>query len=191
MKWTSILQGASRSGGGTGSQQSERKVTRMQTTEIIVTVTIHKYERAEIGQARRWSGLRRWFAWLNPWTVAWYAFLTAAGGGLVQSRRGLCPAGAGLLRRRRRGAGPAPACAVLCVGGYHPGHHAGCEEPAVKRRKKPPKSPANATAWCALHERLMNDVYIRRRGCAMRMCKHLVWLKETGPPGGEKDAGTK
>lgn len=49
----------------------------MQTTEIIVTVTIHKYERAEIGQARRWSGLRRWFAWLNPWTVAWYAFLTA------------------------------------------------------------------------------------------------------------------
>jgi hypothetical protein len=51
----------------------------MQTTEIIVTVTIHKYERAEIGQARRWSGLRRWFAWLNPWTVAWYAFLTAAG----------------------------------------------------------------------------------------------------------------
>ncbi len=51
----------------------------MQTTEIIVTVTIHRYERAEIGQARRWVGLRRWFARLNLWTVAWYALLTVAG----------------------------------------------------------------------------------------------------------------
>ena len=54
-------------------------MTRVQTTEIIVTVTIHKYERAEIGQARRWAGLRRWLARLNPWTVAWYALLTVAG----------------------------------------------------------------------------------------------------------------
>lgn len=51
----------------------------MQTTEIIVTVTIHRYERAKIGQARRWAGLRRWFARLNPWAVAWYALLTVAG----------------------------------------------------------------------------------------------------------------
>lgn len=58
-------------------------------------------------------------------------------------------------------------------------------------KKKRSKPPANATAWCRLHERLMNDVYIRRRGCAMRMCKHLVWLKEDGPHGGEKDAGTE
>ena len=43
-------------------------------------------------------------------------------------------------------------------------------------KKKRSKPPANATAWCALHERLMNDVYIRRRGCVMRRCKHLHWL---------------
>lgn len=43
-------------------------------------------------------------------------------------------------------------------------------------KKKRGKKPANATAWCALHERLMNDVYIRRRGCVMRRCKHLKWL---------------
>lgn len=52
-------------------------------------------------------------------------------------------------------------------------------------KKKRSKPPANATAWCALHERLMNDVYIRRRGCVMRRCKHLNWLDAgTGPPGG-------
>lgn len=51
-------------------------------------------------------------------------------------------------------------------------------------KKKRSKPPANAKAWCALHERLMNDVYIRRRGCVMRRCKHLNWLDEgTGPPG--------
>lgn len=50
-------------------------------------------------------------------------------------------------------------------------------------KKKRSKPPANATAWCALHERLMNDVYIRRRGCVMRRCKHLKWLDVgTGPP---------
>jgi len=47
----------------------------------------------------------------------------------------------------------------------------------AKKKPKPRKPPANATAWCALHERLMNDLYIRRRGCAMRRCKHLKWLK--------------
>lgn len=53
-------------------------------------------------------------------------------------------------------------------------------------KKKRGKKPANATAWCALHERLMNDVYIRRRGCVMRRCKHLCWLDAgTGPPGKE------
>ena len=51
----------------------------MQTTEIIVTVTIHRCEQVRNGQARRRVGLRRWFARLNPWTVAWYALLTVAG----------------------------------------------------------------------------------------------------------------
>lgn len=47
-----------------------------------------------------------------------------------------------------------------------------------RKKQKPRKPPANATAWCLLHERLMNDVYIRRRGCVMRRCKHLNWLKD-------------
>ena len=51
----------------------------------------------------------------------------------------------------------------------------------MKKKPKPRKPPANATAWCALHERLMNDVYIRRRGCAMRMCKRLNWLDAREP----------
>lgn len=41
---------------------------------------------------------------------------------------------------------------------------------------KKKKQPANAAAWCGLHKRLMNYVYIRRRGCVMRQCKHLCWL---------------
>ena len=52
-----------------------------------------------------------------------------------------------------------------------------------KKKKKPPKNP---TAWCALHHRLMNDLYISRRGCVMRRCKHLNWMDEkpgAGPPG--------
>ena len=49
----------------------------------------------------------------------------------------------------------------------------------MSRKKRRRKTPANATAWCALHQRMMNDVYIRRRGCVMRRCKHLNWL-ETG-----------
>ncbi len=56
----------------------------------------------------------------------------------------------------------------------------------MKRRKQRSvsKPSANATAWCALHERLMNEVYIRRRGYVMRRCKHLKWLDAgTGPPG--------
>lgn len=46
----------------------------METTEIIVTVTIHRHERAQGGQARR-----QWITRLNAWTVAWYALLTVAG----------------------------------------------------------------------------------------------------------------
>lgn len=58
----------------------------------------------------------------------------------------------------------------------------------MNRRKKRParKPPANATAWCALHQRLMNDIYIRRRGCVMRRCKHLNWLEIDQP---EKNDG--
>lgn len=51
----------------------------METTEIIVTVTIHKSERAKGGQAVRREGFRWWIARLNGWTVAWYALLTVAG----------------------------------------------------------------------------------------------------------------
>lgn len=47
----------------------------------------------------------------------------------------------------------------------------------MPKKKKPPANPA---AWCDLHERLMNYVYIRRRGCAMRRCKHLRWLEKDG-----------
>ena len=43
----------------------------------------------------------------------------------------------------------------------------------MPKKKRP---PGNAVAWCCLHERLMNDVYIRRRRCVMRQCKHMNWL---------------
>lgn len=66
----------------------------MQITEIVVTVTIHRYERAESGQAPWWVSLRRWIARLNPWTVAWYALLTMAGGLLYK-------VGAALALRQR------------------------------------------------------------------------------------------
>lgn len=53
----------------------------METTEIIVTATIHRYKREKSGQApkRRRVSLRTWIARLNGWTVAWYVFLTVAG----------------------------------------------------------------------------------------------------------------
>ena len=51
----------------------------METTEIIVTVTIHRHERAQGGQAGRRESLRRWIARLNVWTVVWYALLSVAG----------------------------------------------------------------------------------------------------------------
>ena len=49
------------------------------TREIVLTVTVHRHERAESGQARRRTSLRRWIARLNGWAVAWYALLTVAG----------------------------------------------------------------------------------------------------------------
>ena len=51
----------------------------METREIVVTATIHKRERAESGQVRRRTSLRKWIVRLNGWTVAWYALLTVAG----------------------------------------------------------------------------------------------------------------
>lgn len=51
----------------------------METTEIIVTVTIHRRERAKCGQDLRRTSLRRWIARMNGWAVAWYALLTVAG----------------------------------------------------------------------------------------------------------------
>ena len=38
----------------------------------------------------------------------------------------------------------------------------------MKRKKNHPRPPPNATAWCALHERLMNDRYIHRKRCCLR-----------------------
>lgn len=52
----------------------------MQTT--VITVTVHKNRRSERENAdkpRKRTGLRRWLARLNGWTVAWYALLTVAG----------------------------------------------------------------------------------------------------------------
>ena len=51
----------------------------METTEIVVTVTIHRHERAHSEQAGRRESLCRWIARLNGWTVAWYVLLTVAG----------------------------------------------------------------------------------------------------------------
>ena len=45
------------------------------------------------------------------------------------------------------------------------------------KRSKP---PANAITWCAQHKRLINNVYIRRRGCEKRRCKHLHRLNGEG-----------
>lgn len=52
--------------------------------------------------------------------------------------------------------------------------------------------PANATAVCLYHDgRLMNDKYIRKRGCLMRRkpCKHLRWLTGGGADNGAYCAG--
>ena len=56
----------------------------------------------------------------------------------------------------------------------------------MKRRGKKNGAPPNATAVCLFHERLMNDKYIRQRGCLMRRkpCKHLRWLAGAGCEGG-------
>ncbi len=51
----------------------------METTEIVVTVTIHKHERGKSEQARRRERFGVWLARVNVWTVAWYALLTVAG----------------------------------------------------------------------------------------------------------------
>lgn len=55
----------------------------------------------------------------------------------------------------------------------------------MKRKKNHPRPPPNATAWCALHERLMNDYYIHRKRCCLRghygPCKHLLWLNQSTP----------
>ncbi len=36
----------------------------------------------------------------------------------------------------------------------------------LRGKKKRKDLPSNATAWCALHERLMNDLYIRQIICS-------------------------
>lgn len=49
------------------------------TREIVLTVTVHKYEREKVDKPKRRTSLRKQLARLNGWTVALYAFLTAAG----------------------------------------------------------------------------------------------------------------
>jgi hypothetical protein len=145
-----------------------------------------KYIKIEVGQAkkRRWVSLRTWLARLNVWAVAWYAFLMVAG--ILLYKLGAAYA----LRERGYYAVGGEGLALLLPVFYY------CAaatirdivrdvkdrgEMSCKRKKRPArKPPANATAWCALHERLMNDVYIRRRGCVMRRCKHLKWLNGEG-----------
>lgn len=58
-----------------------------------------------------------------------------------------------------------------------------------------PKTPGSQppTAYCAFHDRLMNDQYIRKRRCTLRgnsgPCKHLQWLSgQTNEKGGEENA---
>lgn len=51
----------------------------METTEIVVVVTVCKRKRTEAGQPRRRDSFGLWLARVNVWTVAWYAFLTVAG----------------------------------------------------------------------------------------------------------------
>lgn len=64
-------------------------------------------------------------------------------------------------------------------------------EMSRRKRKQPEKKPpVNATAWCLLHERMMNDVYIRRRGCVMRRCKHLNWLETSQKKGGKTNGNS-
>lgn len=46
-------------------------------------------------------------------------------------------------------------------------------------RRKHPRPPPNPTAFCRLHQRIMNDTYIHRRRCLFKgkpICKHLEWL---------------
>lgn len=46
-------------------------------------------------------------------------------------------------------------------------------------RRKHPRPPPNPTAFCNLHQRIMNDTYIHRRRCLFKgkpICKHLEWL---------------
>lgn len=42
-----------------------------------------------------------------------------------------------------------------------------------RRKKNAPPAP---TAWCELHDRLMNDRYVRNRRCTIKRCKYLYWL---------------
>lgn len=54
------------------------------------------------------------------------------------------------------------------------------------------RRPHNATAWCALHEKYMNDRYIHKRRCVFRgrhgPCKHLRWLSIAGTEEGRRDS---
>ena len=46
--------------------------------------------------------------------------------------------------------------------------------------------PPGATAYCALHQRYMNDWYTHKRRCVLKgnktTCKHLIWLNTKGGP---------
>ena len=155
----------------------------MQTTEI--TVTVHKRVQVESGQARRRTSLRRWIARLNGWTVVWYVLLTVAGILLYK-------AGADYAMRERKysAVGGEVLTLALPVLYYAAStiigdivRELGKTVMGCRKKKKPSakRPPADAVAWCVLHRRLMNNVYIRRRGCVMRQCKHPNWLGEDQP----------
>lgn len=38
------------------------------------------------------------------------------------------------------------------------------------------RTPPLTLGYCAYHERLMTDRYIRRRRCLYQMCKHFWWF---------------
>lgn len=47
--------------------------------------------------------------------------------------------------------------------------------------RKHARAHAPPTAYCFLHSRYMNDVYIHRKRCLMRghpICKHFCWLMD-------------
>lgn len=55
-------------------------------------------------------------------------------------------------------------------------------------RRKHTHAHAPPTAYCFLHDRYMNDIYVHRKRCLMRgrpICKHFQWLMDKPKEKGE------